>query len=58
LKFICIFTIVFSGFLFGLHNLYWYYDLEVRKNVEIHPHKLSENDTSPFLTKGEERFGT
>ncbi|CAF0714386.1 unnamed protein product [Brachionus calyciflorus] len=49
-KFLCIFSLVFSGFLFGLHNLYWYYETGVRKNVEITKHD--------FKTIGEQKFGT
>lgn len=50
LKFICIFLIVFCGFLFGLYNLYHYYDPNLRNQVEIKPHK---NETN-----GEQYFGT
>ncbi len=50
LKFICIFMIVFTGFLFGLHNVFWYYDPAVRSAVEINRHDDS--------TKGGGRFGS
>jgi len=50
LKFICIFLIVFCGFLFGLYNLYHYYDPDLRNQVEI---KLHKNETN-----GEQYFGT
>ena len=50
LKFICIFMIVFTGFLFGLNNLYWYYNEQVRGAVEIEHHNEH--------THGEESFGT
>ena len=61
MKFVCIFTLVFTGFLFGLHNLYWYYEPEVRAEVEIFKHKynmLSEKANQSIVTKGGETFGT
>jgi hypothetical protein len=58
-KFICIFIILFSGFIFGLHNLYWYYEIDVRSKVENVPHMVeSHGYSSHFRTKGEECFGT
>jgi hypothetical protein len=58
-KFICIFIILFAGFIFGLHNLYWYYDITVRGKVENVPHKLYQHgEEKVFKTKGEECFGT
>ncbi len=57
LKFICIFIIVFTGFLFGLNNLYWYYEPGVRNTVEINPH-LNPYSIESGKTKAEERFGT
>ncbi|CAF3440747.1 unnamed protein product [Rotaria socialis] len=37
-KFIIIFLIIFSGFMFGLNNLFWYYSKTVRGRVEIVEH--------------------
>lgn len=54
LKFICIFSIILASFVFGLNSLYWYYDEEVRKNVEVHGHGHEE---SHVITKAEESFG-
>ena len=48
---------VFAGFLFGLNNLYWYYESAVRTTVEIHPHLDPRNGGSD-KTNAERRFGT
>jgi len=60
LKFICIFLILFFGFLFGLNNLYWYYQYSVRSSVEIIPHyKTKSNQTANQTTiNAEIYFGT
>lgn len=53
--------LVFCGFLFALHNLYWYYVPEVRAQVELFPHLYTANSThadEPIETKAEETFGT
>ncbi len=50
LNFIFIFSIILASFVFGLNSLYWYYDEEIRKHVEI------ENEEHS-LTKAEESFG-
>jgi hypothetical protein len=34
-KFIAIFAIVLASFVFGLNNLYWYYNKEVREKSEV-----------------------
>ncbi|CAF0998099.1 unnamed protein product [Adineta ricciae] len=53
-KFIIIFLIIFSGFMFGLNNLFWYYNDRVRDKVEIHRHEEElENEID-----AEEFFGT
>ncbi|KAK3600930.1 hypothetical protein CHS0354_004139 [Potamilus streckersoni] len=49
LKFAVIFMVVFVAFMVGLHNLYWYYPQQVRKDVEF----LDNNIT----TKAESNFG-
>lgn len=56
LKFIAIFAIVFTSFVFGLNNLYWYYPSEVRSKIEIIKH-IGEGDEK-MLTKAEEAFGS
>jgi hypothetical protein len=50
-------VIFFGGFLFALHNLFWYYEIETREHFEISHHTLP-NKTTPFITKAEESFGT
>lgn len=42
MKFVCIFLIIFTGFLFGLNNLFWYYQSDIRNNFEIEPHLQHE----------------
>ncbi|CAF0978236.1 unnamed protein product [Adineta steineri] len=54
-KFIIIFLIIFSGFMFGLNNLFWYYSKSVRQNVEIVQHDFG-NDDPPL--PAETYFGT
>ncbi|RMZ93519.1 short transient receptor potential channel 3-like [Brachionus plicatilis] len=58
-KFICIFIIVFTSFLFSLNNLYLYYNTEIRKKVEVSaPYNHEEEAENPFLTKAELGFGS
>ena len=40
--------------MFGLNALYWYYDEEVRKHVEI---KGKHTEESHIVVKAEESFG-
>ncbi|CAF0834169.1 unnamed protein product [Adineta ricciae] len=54
-KFIIIFLIIFSGFMFGLNNLFWYYSKDVRGNVEVEMHVYGTDD--PPLP-AETYFGT
>jgi hypothetical protein len=54
-KFIIIFLIIFSGFMFGLNNLFWYYSASVRGKVEVVTHVLGTDD--PPLP-AETYFGT
>ncbi|KAL4235161.1 anthranilate synthase component II [Mactra antiquata] len=49
LKFLAVFSVFFVAFMVGLHNLYWYYPKDVRREVE-----LVENN---IKTKAEENFG-
>lgn len=42
--------------MFGLNSLYWYYDEEVRKHVEIKDHNTDEINHH-ILVKAEESFG-
>lgn len=58
LKFVVIFAIIFASFVFGLNNLYWYYNAEVRGAVEVTKHYNSEDPENPYLTKAEEAFGS
>jgi len=55
LKFICIFLVLFSGFLFGLNNLYLYYQPSVRRLVEVVTHVNHEKNTT--YTNAELFFG-
>jgi transient receptor potential cation channel subfamily C protein 4 len=51
-----IFAIGFASFVFGLNSLYWYYDKEVRRAVEIgHEHPPTDKELS---THAEEAFGS
>ena len=50
--------IVFTGFVLGLNNLYWYYPYEVRKYVEVTPHSNPEDIKPMYRTKGVLKFGT
>lgn len=52
LKFLCIFVIVFASFVFGLNNLYWYYDPSVRSSVE------TNRSFASVETRAQEAFGT
>lgn len=58
LKFICIFIIVFTSFLFSLNNLYVYYNTKIREKVEVSAPYNHEEAENPFLTKAELGFGT
>ena len=59
MKFMVIFFIVFLAFLVGLNNLYWYYDDNVRSEVQLYPPNYYEQNTSvPVDTKAEKAFGT
>ena len=42
--------------MFSLNNLYWYYNSNVRKNVEIVQHIDPNNNST--LTNAEQYFGT
>jgi hypothetical protein len=57
LKFICIFVIVFAGFLFGLNHLYAYYQSDVRDQVQVVPHLNTEQNNSTYIN-AELSFGT
>lgn len=46
LKFLAFIVLVFSAFMVGLHNLFWYYSM--RENIEVTRHN--------FTTKAEENF--
>lgn len=60
LKFIFIFLILFFGFLFGLNNLYWYYQTSVRSSVEIDQHYNAKTNQTVNQTtiNAEIYFGT
>ncbi len=60
LKFICIFMIVFTGYLFGLNNLYYYYERTVKESVEIKPdmHPNLNDHSSHHEIHAGKRFGT
>ena len=49
LKFVVIFLVVFMAFMVGLHNLYWYYPVDVRERVEF-----TKNNVT---TQAEKHFG-
>jgi hypothetical protein len=42
MRFIVIFMIIFAGFLFALNNIYFYYESNVRSEVEIVNHGVEE----------------
>ncbi|KAJ8303131.1 hypothetical protein KUTeg_019527 [Tegillarca granosa] len=48
LKFAVIFLVVFLAFMVGLHNLYWYYPKEMRKNVEFLPNNVTTEAEGHF----------
>jgi hypothetical protein len=50
-----LFAIIFSAFLLGLYNVYWYFLSSVRDHVQISPHYYADNQT---LTEAEGAFGT
>lgn len=50
MKFMVTFVLLFFAFMVGLHNLYWYYDAENVKSMEIFKHNLT--------TRAEKGFGT
>jgi hypothetical protein len=58
IKFVCIFLIFFSAFIFALNNLYWYYNQDVRKRFEIKIPYNQKSEISPFYTHAEIAFGT
>ncbi|XP_050397743.2 short transient receptor potential channel 7 isoform X2 [Patella vulgata] len=49
MKFFVVFLVLFIAFMVGLHNLYWYYPKNVRKEVELIPNNIT--------TVAEENFG-
>ncbi|ESO82714.1 hypothetical protein LOTGIDRAFT_108754, partial [Lottia gigantea] len=49
MKFFVVFLVLFIAFMVGLHNLYWYYPKNVRKDVELLPNNIT--------TVAEENFG-
>ncbi|XP_071173975.1 short transient receptor potential channel 7-like [Mytilus edulis] len=51
LKFVIIFLVVFVAFMVGLHNLYWYYPVDVRSQVQF------GNLSSNISAKAENHFG-
>jgi hypothetical protein len=51
MKFVSIFMIVFLAFVFGLNNLFWYYQLSTRKGVQT----IDDHDDQ---TSAEQNFGT
>lgn len=54
----CIFVIVFTGFLFGLNNLYQYYQSSVRDHTEIVKHYNEEFGPNITYVNAELYFGT
>ena len=50
MKFMVTFLLIFLAFMVGLHNLYWYYNPEIRNQVELVPRNVN--------TKAERGFGT
>jgi hypothetical protein len=54
----CIFVIVFTGFLFGLNNLYQYYQSSVRVHTEIVKHYNEEYGPNNTYVNAELYFGT
>lgn len=52
--------ILFFGFLFGLNNLYWYYQSSVRNGVEIDKHynTMSNQTANQTTINAEVYFGT
>lgn len=54
IRFVIIFSIIFAAFIISLNNLFWYYQSNIRSNVEIISHLNDDNST----TNAEKSFGT
>ncbi len=50
MKFMVTFLLIFLAFMVGLHNLYWYYEPSIRRQVEYIDHQIE--------TRAEKGFGT
>ena len=61
MKFLLIFSVIYSSFVFSLNNLYWYYQESTRGPVKAKLVNWSElgykNDTLK-TTHAEKKFGT
>ena len=49
MKFMVTFVTIFLAFMVGMYNLYWYYDPDVRGEVELEDHNIQ--------TRAEKGFG-